>query len=392
MRRLLVPGLLLAALLLPAGLAPAGEPKPEPSADDAKAAALVEKLGADSFEVREDAYARLQKMGKAAVKALEEGTKHKDKEVSERCKRLLALATRPEVEVALDALLHDKDSTLVLKLPSYERFKKLFGDDPKARTLFVEVYTREGDLLAGLERDPKQFEQAFLEHCRKVQQDVLKGYEKNQLVVVPMGQLVALLFAATDPRASANRDAFVIVAYLLTQKNLREGVKESAAAGKLLADFLKLRVQPGTMVQAMDVATEFDLKDLAGTALKTATDKTAPAYMRGACLVALGHLGTKEHRKDVEPLLEDATHLGNLSFRNATVTAELRDAALGALILLSGQDLQDYDFPYLKATKLPKASCRSYTYFGFSDDKQRAAALKKFKESRAKEAEPGEKK
>ena len=391
MRRSHVPGLLLAALLLPAGLASTGEPKPEPS-DDARAAALVEKLGADSFEVREDAYARLQKMGKAAVKALEAGTRHKDKEISERCKQLLALATRPDAEVALDALLHDKDSTLVLKLPSYERFKKLFGDDRKARTLFVEVYTREGDLLAGLERDPTKFERAFLERCRKVQEELLKGFQQNQPITVPMGQLVALLFAATDPRAATDRDAFVILLYLLGQKNLREGVKESAAASKLLAEFLKMRVRRDTMVQGMDLAMEFGLKELADTAHKTATDKTAPAYMRGSCLVALGHLGTKEHRKDVEPLLEDATPIGNLSFRGGDVKAQLRDAALGALILLSGQDLHDYDFPYLKATKLPTASCRTYNYLGFIDDKQREAALKKYKESRAKEAEPGEKK
>jgi hypothetical protein len=391
MRRLHVPGLLLAALLLPTGLAPAGEPKPDPS-DDAKAAALVEKLGADSFEVREDAYAQLQKMGKAAVKALEAGAKHKDKEISERCKRLLALATRPEAEVALDALLHDKDTTLVLKLPSYERFKKLFGDDQKSRTLFVEVYTREGDLLAGLERDPKQFERAFLKRCRQVQDDLIRSFQKDRPVPVPVAEVVALLFAATDPRAATDRDAFVILAHLLGQENLREGFKADAKAQKLLAEFLKLRADRGTMMQAMDIAMEQNLKDLADTALKTATDKTAAAHLRGTCLVALGHLGTKEHRKAVEPLLEDATHLGDLSFRSATVKAQLRDAALGALIMLSGQDLQDYDFPYLKATKLPKASCRSYNYLGFSDDKQREAALKKYKESRAKEAEPGEKK
>jgi hypothetical protein len=381
------------ALKLPA--APkeeSGQQKEPEAADHARAKALVEKLAADSFETREDASARLQKMGKAAVKALEAGTESKDSEVSDRCKRLLALATRTDAEVALDALLNHRDTRLIFQLPAYERFKRIFGEDQAARTLYIDIYTREGVLLAGTERDPKWFEAAFRDRCRQVQQDMIKGFGRNQPNPVSAGHIEGLLFAGADARVTAEREAFVALVHMLGQEHIRNGFKESAAARKVLAEFLKLHADRDVMEHAMHLAMEYDLKELADTALKVATDRAAPAYQRGTCLVALGHLGTREHGKAVEPLLTDATKLGELSFRDAKVTAELRDAALGALILLNGLDPQGYDFPYLKATRQAKELCRSFTYFGFTDDKQREAALKKFKEALEKKARDDERK
>jgi hypothetical protein len=393
MQRLLLAWFFSAGLLLLAGRAVAEEPSTKSSdADHAKATALVEKLGDETFEVREDAYAQLLKMGKGAVKALEAGSRHKDKEISKRCKDLLALATRTEADVALDALLMDKDSRLILKLPAYERFKKIYGDDQAARVLYIDIYTREGALLAGLERDPTQFEKAFRDRCREVQKDVIEALQKNQPNPVPVSEIEALLFAATDPRGSTDREAFVVFVHLLRLDPYREGFTKSLGARKVLTEFLKLRANGETMIHTMELAMEYDLKDLADTALKTATDKNIAPYMRGTCVLALGHLGTREQAKAIEALLSDKTAIGNQTYRDGTVTTELRDAALGALILLDGQDLQDYGFPFVKATRMKNQSCRSYNYLGFADDKQRDAALKKYKESQEKKAKDGEKK
>jgi hypothetical protein len=55
------------------------------------------------------------------------------------------------------------------------------------------------------------------------------------------------------------------------------------------------------------------------------------------------------------------------------------------MIMLSGQDVQAYDFPYLKLVNIRQNQYLSYNYFGFSDNTQREAALKKYQEARAKE-------
>jgi hypothetical protein len=62
----------------------------------------------------------------------------------------------------------------------------------------------------------------------------------------------------------------------------------------------------------------------------------------------------------------------------------MRDVALAALIQLSGQDLNDYDFPYLKNFRGIRGPVQlPPNYFGFSDDASRAAAVKRWKDSQA---------
>ena len=59
----------------------------------------------------------------------------------------------------------------------------------------------------------------------------------------------------------------------------------------------------------------------------------------------------------------------------------MRDVALAALIRLSGQDVNTYNFPALQTFRgnvnLPP------NYYGFSDDKGRAEAMKKWKATQA---------
>jgi hypothetical protein len=346
-----------------------------------KAAGLVEQLGDDSFEVREAAYGQLEKLGKTAQPALEEAVKSKDLEVSSRAKRLLALVNRTEVEIALDSYLADKDSKLILKLPSWERFKKIIGEDQNARTMFVEMYTTEGNLLAALDHDPKAFETTFSTRLQQIQQNLYTPW--GQVNPVPMSQVVALLFAATDTRASLNINSFYMVTNLFYQQNIQQGFKANAGARKLLVQFFEQRSDQNTMAQAIQIAMQLDMKEMAPTALKMATNKKTQAWTRATALIALGKLGTKDNIKDIEDLLKDTTNLGQMQFNQVRVQTEMRDVALAAMIMLSGQDVTTYDFPYLKAFPINK-NYLAYNYFGFSDNTQRDAALKKFKESQEK--------
>ena len=394
MRRLLVPRLLLVGFLLVAGRAAAEEAKKETTADPAKTAALVQKLGDNSFEVREDAHKQLEQMGKDAIKALEQGAESEDLEISSRSKRLLALATRTEIEVALDAFLADKETKLILKLPSYERFKKTLGDDASARALFVEMYTTEGDLLAGLERDPKKFEAAFNNRCQQIQQNLYTPW--GHVNPVPMGQIVALLFAATDSRVTTNINSFYMVTNLLYQQNIQQGFKSNAGARKLLAQFFEQRSDQNTMPQAIQLAMQLDMKEMAPVALKAATAKDSQPWVRGTAVLAVGKLGTKDNIKDIEPLLNDTTNLGTMQFNQGNVqtrvTTEVRDVTLAAMIMLSGQDYMSYNFPYLKQFPQINRQFLGYNYFGFSDNDQRAAALKQYKEEVAKQEKKDDKK
>src|SRR5258708_7798238 len=103
-----------------------------------KARALLRRLADRNFKAREKAAAELLRLGPAVRSVLEEGIKDSDAEVRRRCGLLLRLATRTATEIALEDYLFKKDSTGLLKLPSWERFSKFVGADDAAKRLFVE--------------------------------------------------------------------------------------------------------------------------------------------------------------------------------------------------------------------------------------------------------------
>jgi hypothetical protein len=386
--------LTLLGCLLFTSLLPAGEGKQEPTKDEAaRAAALVRQLGAESFEVREAAYRELEKLGKSALQALEEGAKSRDPEISGRSKRLLALANRTEIEVALDAFLADnKDTKLLLKLPAWDRFNKVVGEDETARALFVEMYTTEGKLLAALERDPKGFAAALDARGREIQAAEAKRSGEGD--PVPLGQVVALLFTASDSRVATRPRGVEPWHYALTsllyRTNVQERFRSNAGARKLLALYFEQRADhPNYMLDAINLAQSLDAKEMAPIVLKGATNKNDGSGVRASAIIAMGKLGTKDNLKDIEPFLADTTRLQYTSYGQKGATfgyTEMRDIALAAMIMMSGQDILEYDFPAVKTPGFRKEHLKhlSYISWGFANDEQRQAAVKKFKESQEK--------
>jgi len=95
-------GVLLAVSVLGLGLGGAAEvpttipttvPATMPAADAAK---LVTQLGAEDFQVRDDASKQLRTLGQSALPALNDGLKSTDPEVRGRCESLIAQIKTPE--------------------------------------------------------------------------------------------------------------------------------------------------------------------------------------------------------------------------------------------------------------------------------------------------------
>jgi hypothetical protein len=141
MKRLAVSSLLLALAL--------GSPAP---ADAPPAAAeLVQQLGDSSYAVREDAAARLARMGRAAAAALEQGLASPDLAVRRRCAELLPLARRDERDILLDDFVAGGKAGL--PLPGWRRFRELAGDDLDARRLYVDLLRADRPFLELWEKD-----------------------------------------------------------------------------------------------------------------------------------------------------------------------------------------------------------------------------------------------
>jgi len=97
----------------------------------------------------------------------------------------------------------------------------------------------------------------------------------------------------------------------------------------------------------------------------------------------LAKVGTKEHLKHIEPLLEDKTVVGHFGINNVQGKVQMRDIALAVSIKLSGQKMTEYDFDVMKGNE--ELIHMSYIYCAFSSDAKRDAAHKKYKDFREKE-------
>jgi hypothetical protein len=344
---------------------------------------LVRKLSDETFDVREAAIKRLSDLGKAAESALRKGLTDEDPEVRRQCEILLERATRSDLTVALDAFLADHQEKHVLKLPAWNRFSKLAGDDPSAKALFVEMCCSEAVLLEALEKDPKVAGEKFAARAQQLQQSLFTP--TGQRGTVTLGQITALLFIATDSRIQLTTQAHYPIYTLLHPPAPREGMQTNTIARKLLVTYLEQRTDPNLVHQNLYLAINFNLKEAVGWALKTAKNKDMQPYARATALAVVGRVGGKEHLKELEPFLTDTTAVGTSQFNTVRINTELRDVALAMIVQLSGQQAADYGFPYLAAIQPALRANPQQIYFaptllGFGDTATRDAAFKRWKD------------
>lgn len=252
MRRL---ALLGCWLMLASGTAPAETAPPDlPAKEKQQARVLIQRLGHRSFKVREQAAEQLRKLGRPARLVLAEGVKNSDAEVRRHCRRLLELATRSDTEVALADYISNKNSTLLLKLPAWDRFSKLAGKDDPAKRLFVDMFCAEGTMLAELEAQPKQFAAKLQNRLLEMQRNLWSPW--GQANPPAHARVVALLFMASDPRAGENIQSFYALNNLFYQASVQQGFKNNAGSRRLLVSFLETRSNPSTIAQVFYIAQQ----------------------------------------------------------------------------------------------------------------------------------------
>jgi hypothetical protein len=361
---------------------PAAETKP---ADLAKAADLVKKLGSPVYESRRDADKELFLMGRGIEKVLRDNLNNSDLEIRNRCERLLVLATRSDTEIALDTFLQNKDDKLLLKLPSWGRFSDMAGKDESARMLFVEMFSSDGAMIDEMAKDPKNFGPKFNTRCQQLQQILWTpfGTPGN----VGLGQVVAVLFVASDKRMPFDIQTFYMMTNFLYQQNIQQAFRDNAASRKVFASFIEQRADQNMLQQIMYLVVQMEIKELVPVALKMALAKETNADNKSMAVLIVGKMGTKEDAEKLEPLLTDTTGLrgGSVMVGTQRVDAQLRDVVLAALIEANGQNPGDYGFPYLQANQIQRGGYVPPSWYGFAKNDDRQAALKKFREWQSKQ-------
>lgn len=368
------------------------------AADAERIALLVTQLGDEDFALREAASDELTRIGMPALAALEAAARNPDRDVRYRSRRIVGLVRQLDQERRLEAFLDGKEDPTGYTLPGWNRFKKAYGDDAAARTLFVEMQRADPELLQAIETSPQAAAEVLSLRVAQDQQARQSGAR------VSAGQAAATLFVAAADDVTLPAQTQLMVLQQCLQQGFRELLAQSskkALPRKMLASII-VRSEDWAAYQAMHVAMQYDMPEGLAPATKILSNPgSRVAHMIQPALMTVVKLGDSSHVPLVEKLLDDKTTVSKIQEtvtkdgKNVATNYEmqLRDSALAAVILLSKQSLTDYfDVPEQQRQLLAEPQMIFYNprLIGFASEEQREKVFEKwakFKGEQAKRAD-----
>jgi len=402
--RPLVPLLSVLACAGTATLVPAESPDPTSltiSAEQrAKARALVQQLGSDSYLQREQANRELRKMGRLALPVLTEMIAvEQDPEIRFRCELLLPQAEAEDLKARIEVFLADEEGRYHHDLPGWTKYRTIVGTDRSSRALFAELLKHRDfhDLLLASEKTPAELGRAIVARRELIQQRMnpsfpIPGEVRPTLPSLP--EIALLLFC--ESLVSEKDAPFVTPQFHLSNFLYQPAGREAASGSgpfgtsfrRLTLHWLDTRDGIHGINTAMSVAQNLNLgaAEVTKHAARMLTTPDAAAWNRSnaACLIA-AYKG-REQLPALVKLFADDTIL--IRANNQLPDIQLRDVALAMAVLLTDQDPNAYGFEVANAN--PQARYNPTT-FRFRDDKdhtaedKRQAAFKKWADWYAKQ-------
>lgn len=398
---------------VPALAAPPSKPDPNPKSLEVpadkltEARELVQKLGSEVFAEREAAERELAEMGRLARPALLDGINDDpDPEIRARCRVLLPKANAEEMAARLDAFMADTSGKYEHDLPGWHKLRAtvrgewtLLGHtfaarpdtDKAARELFIEFIKAPGgrQLLNALGGQPGDLGQ--LVAVRKTELYRARFPQNGGTPVrVPAAAEVAVVVFAESQVHSRNVPRATALTSVISTSGLTTAVQgtddRALALRAVMTGWLDSRTDPVDMYTALNLSNTMRLDApaarLAGRMMSTPGLQT---YYKTQALNTLVRLKPLEQLSALEAAFTDTGALtttikivGGMQVREAV---EVRDGALVAAILMTGQNPGDYGF---EAYANGVAGLNfSPTWAKISDD-GRKAAMEKWKAWREK--------
>ena len=406
MFRMFVAFAALLGLLAPAPAAPPApekvDPDPKsleiPTDELSKARALVQKLGSEAFVDRETAERDLAAMGRLARLALLDGVnRDPDPEIRARCRSLLPRANADEMTARLDAFMADTDGKFEHDLPGWHELRsvvrgewKVLGwtfssrpdADKAARELFLEFINAPGGkkLLTALGGPPGELGQMVA--ARKTELYQMK-YPRVSGVAPrsPAVAEVAVVVFAESRVGARSVPRSTVLTTVLTTSGVPAVVKGSddraVAMRAVMTAWFDSRTEPADLYSALTLANNMRNDDAAGRlAGRVMSTPGVPGYYKGQALTTLVRLKQADQLSAVEKSFTDSTALTAVTKAvNGMVvrqTIEVRDAALAAALILTGQNPDEYGFE-----GFPKGGAGgttfSYVWAKIPEDKRKEA-------------------
>lgn len=387
-------------LLIGTVLALAAEPKelgvPPEKAADAKV--LIAKLDDDDVEVRDKAYARLEKLGRFALPALLEAAKGKpSNEVQNRLETLIPVARKADFDARADLFLADNEGKQTHDLLGWSKLAEVAGDTKESRKLFRNILADDAlraDLLlsqATTKSDLKTFDHRWERKTKEWKVAKRLGPSADApITFVAVGWLADLVTAHERDENGGARTA-VVTMYLERTDEGKLVAQGKGAYGdvplKLAKKWIATRRGYYELLPARHLCRDLNLGDSeALQVLERMADWTLE-YKTGYAH-EIGYLAMTGNPERVS-LLKRYFDLGGVMVPGRgddLPDVQHRDAALAMCLVLTDQDPAEYGFGMQykpKADLLSRINTQNY-FFKADDnrtaDEKRTAAFKKWAE------------
>jgi hypothetical protein len=360
---------------------------PPPSAD--QIAQWIDELGHSAYAVRQMAAERLMAAGLAARDTLSKETDSPDPETRAAARRIVALIDESETNRRLTAFAADVDGRRGLSLPGWKEFGELVGQDEAARALFVDMQRHEAPLLAEVfGSEPREGKSAWDDRLMR-----LMNYRPGQqMIVPPLGSCATMMFLGATPNSEANDARTNSLFALAIRPPLREALqvrREPSIVRRLVVAWIVKcpnRSEPA-LRDRLGLMLIYGLEEALPLPMEIA--RGGPEYLtvspnlRASAALAVARFGTKEDVTSLEPLLDDDSSFAvqnGFTVANGppgmVSTVQVRDAALAAMVHLTGQDLKDYGFTRARAN--PQTLFEP-TSLGLDNNDERTKAIAKWR-------------
>jgi hypothetical protein len=381
---------MIAALLLTVA-APGADARPSEisTADVTKARELIKQLGDKKFKVRQTAEKQIVALGLAALGALKEGESNPDLHIQERCRNLQPMIRALTLQKRIDNFLANRDGPIPSDLPFAQNFLKLTEDSKEARKLYADVLVINPQLLDAIDQDRTKGISLFQAFCQEIQQQTqyVQGIDYRERQKLITRSHVALYFLLSselseDKSGRTSNYGYTFMNAPTLNEALTKDDATTAPFKKLFLNWIEKEPQPYMVQRGVQIAADAKMKEALPLVLKLMNRKDLQGYARAQTTLLLTKVGTKEHIKEVEPLLDDKTIIGNFGINNKMGQVQMRDVALAVCIKLSGQKMSSYPFDVMQGAD--DNLYMSYIYCAFTCDEKREEAQKQYRDWKAK--------
>ena len=290
-------------------------------------AQLLEQLGADDFDTRELATAKLLGQGEEALPLLRSVAGSAPYEVRHRARLILQKIEDDKFLTLSRSFLLDLDGDNSYGLPGWDRYRQLVGSSRTSKLLFLDMIRQQPELMQLIElaspRDASPAAVSALEKLASIEATRLR--DNLFLMREPtIGDSVAMLMvAAVVPTQTPVEisDIIAISARRSFEGNIsKEGYRNCLR--KLLSAWLP-KTHVSMAPTAMDFALQYDLAEGAGIARQHLTSNF-DSDTRKLAFYCLAKFGNETDVPRIAPLLEDRTVVDE--FARSAIESEIHES------------------------------------------------------------------